>query len=321
MNKIYKFAIVGGGPAGLLSFNTLKEKSFLDCEDIILFEKEKTTCFRLEFYGEFVKNYDSIGSKKWDFLVFGKYNGKRISSYFRKRYPGKYVFSGIRRISKKPKNKYYKLETESGEAYYSEKIVLATGVKPKGIEAIKKLTTRHFDCTNEHADELKKIAFENHEIIFVGSGDNVLFNANKLSRHIHKKYGELNHVPIIILVKKNLSPRANPLFKKQIADFVRNKLVKVVNNCWDLKKVLLNNSGLVSKIISSDAKYTVKAPGGAFLGVYIGYEANIPKLVGCKIDDFIVVGDLSLWLNHLPLSITDALQNVEEKLGSNLQGY
>lgn len=265
MNKIYEYAIVGGGPSGLLSFNILKNKLSSSPKDIILFEKEKTLCYRLRSYGQFVKNYNSSTPNKWGFLVSGKYNGEMIFQYFKTKYPVKYVSSGIKSISNKKKGSYYKLETFCGIIYFAKNVILATGVKRKKIKALEKLKTRNFDCTEKHVKNLKNIDYKNHEIILLGSGDNVLFKAKKLARYIYKNYRTLNHTPIIILVKRNLNYHVNPSFKNEVATFVQKKLIRIINNCWDLKKVVLNKFGLIKKITSSDSVYVVKAPRGAFL--------------------------------------------------------
>lgn len=314
MNKLYEYAIVGGGPAGLLSFDILKNKLSLTPKDIILFEKEEAVCHRLKSYGQFVKNYNSSTLNNWGFLVSGRYDGEMISQYFKTKYPTEYVQSEIKSILNNKKRGYYKLGSSNNMIYFAKNIILATGVKRKEIKVLEKLKSRNFDCIERHVTDLKHIDFKSYEIILLGSGDSVLFKAKKLAGHIYKNYRPLNHTPIIILIKRNLDNHVNPVFKNEVAAFVQKKLIRIVNNCWDFKKVMLNKFGLIKKITSSDSIYIVKAPKGAFLGVYIGYEPNLPSLINCVTDDFITVGDLSLCLNDLPLNLPGALQVTENKL-------
>ncbi len=320
LNKIdistepYKFAVIGGGPSGLLSFDKLKSKFNLDEMDIVLFEKDSKVCQSLESYGRFVKNHGSIESDKWNFLVSGGFDGMQIAEYFRKRYSGNYIFSKVKKISKFKSQKYYILETENGNIYYSKHIILATGIKNKEILAISKHGNKKFNCTGSHAEDLKKINFLKHELILVGSGDNVLFKANKIAKYIDEKYSNFKYVPISIFVKEKLNDSINPLFSHEINIYIQKKIVKIVNNCWDIQEVKFNRFDMVDKIICSKIEYQVQAPHGAFLGVHIGNEINMPKLIGCNESDFIKVGDLSLMVRKIPLSITGALQNVEDQI-------
>ncbi len=312
MGKIYKFAIVGGGPAGLFAFNILNNKFFGN--DIVLLEKEKKVCSHLESYGEYVKNYRSVESKKWDFLVTSKYRGIDITRYFRKNYPAGHVVCNVNIISKDPGDGFYTLSSREGKVYLAKKVILATGLKLKKIDAIEKMKNKRFDLTDRHSSELKEIDYENKEIILVGSGDNVLFKANKIAQHIAGKYTRLKHVPITILVKGSIDPQANPKFKNDVSSFVSKGLVKLINNCWDIEEIVVNNSGLISKIVSDSSEYLSKARDGAYMACYIGFEPNIPKLLNCDIGDITTIGDMSLHFKGLPISITESLEDVERRV-------
>ena len=308
---IYKFAIVGGGPSGLCFYHELKNKLGLKDNDIKIFER-KRLCASVETYGKFVKNRKSAKSKRWDFLVSGKYYGKDVANYFINKFAVDCNFSGIKKITKVLDTNNYILVTNNDEKFYTHNVVLATGLKPKGIPAFHEVFSEKFDCTNWHRAELANIDFTKHEIIFIGSGDNVLFKAMNLAEFLINKYKNLPNSPIIILVKRNIDQDTNPLFRKVVQSFVKKNIIKIIDNCWDVKKVNLNKNGFITHVIAGNNRYTVKAPEGAYAAVYIGNEANIPLLENCGIDNLICIGDLRLCLDGKVCSITSALENAQD---------
>jgi thioredoxin reductase len=308
---IYKFAIVGSGPSGLYFYHELKNKLGLKDNDIKIFERN-ALCSNIETYGKFVENRKSSKSKKWDFLVSGKYCGKDVANYFINKFPVNCNFSGIKKITKVLHVNNYILVTNNGEEFYANNVVLATGLRPRDVPALHKNFSEKFDCTNWHRIELANIDFSKHEIIFIGSGDNVLFKSMNLAKSLMNKYKYFPNPPITILVKKNIDQDTNPLFRKAVQSFVKKNIIKIVDDCWDIKKVNLNKYGFITQVVAGKNRYTVKAPDGAYTSVYIGNEANIPLLENCDINNLVCIGDLRSWLDGKVCSITDALENVRD---------
>ncbi|HEX6976859.1 MAG TPA: NAD(P)-binding domain-containing protein [Patescibacteria group bacterium] len=308
MKKEYEYAIVGGGPAGIVFYQELVKSHKTN---IILFEKGNELCSELSTYGLFVRNHEADEKTKWDFLVDGKHLGSGIADYFQKGFNGVVQYSEIKQITKT--ENIYQLATESGEVYKAENVVLATGARLKQIDAIRRLPAQEFNISSFSAEDLKKIDFSNHEIILIGSGDKTLLKAARVAKHIEEKYTQIPRGPITIFVKNKFADHANPDFVRDVESYVKKGTIQIIDNCWQIEEIKLNENNLVEKIISTDSQYQIKAPHGAYVGVFIGFEGRWPKLVNCSVEDFICIGDLDLALNKKKINIPGALLSAEQR--------
>lgn len=309
MNRKYKYAIVGGGPAGIVFHNELTDR--LPGASIVLFERGNALCSDVSTYGRFVRNHGADDITKWDFLINGNYYGPQASNYFQEKFKGKVLYTEISKITKV--GSVYQLLTDTGETHLAEKVVLATGVKLKEIEIIKKCPNQKFNITSFSTEELKTINYSNFELVLIGSGDKTLLKALRIAKHLEENLFHLSYTPITILLKDRFAKNANPEFLKEIMQYVQKRLIQIVTNYWQIEVVKFRRNNMVNQIISRHGKYSVKAPLGAYLGVFIGFEGRIPELVNCYVEDFICIGDLALALEKKKINIPAALLDAENK--------
>ena len=86
---------------------------------------------------------------------------------------------------------------------------------------------KKFDCTNWPRIELANIDFSKHEIIFIGSGDNVLFRSMNLAESLMNKYKNFPNPPITILVKKILIKTQTHCLERLCSPLLRKILLKL----------------------------------------------------------------------------------------------
>lgn len=309
MDKESEYAIVGGGPAGIVFHNELINR--FPKADIVLFEKGEFLCSDVSTYGRFVRNHGVDDITKWDFLTEGNYYGLQVSNFFQGKFTGKVLYTGISKITKV--GEVCQLLTITGETYLTKRVILATGVRLKEIEAIENLSNQKFNISSISTEELKTIDFSNFELILIGSGDKTLLKAIRIAKHLEENSSHLPYTPITILVKDMFTENANPEFLKEIKLYIKTGLIQVITNCWQIEVVKLMENNMVHQIISRQGEYSVKAPQGAYLGVFIGFEGRIPELINCDINDFVCVGDLALALDKKKINITAALLDAERK--------
>jgi|GEM_PF-6718315 len=313
MNKEYEYAIIGGGPAGIVFYNELVNKHRTDRKNIILFEKGDRLCSDVSTYGRFVRNHGANDITKWDFLVNGDYSGSQVAYYFQKEFEGIVNYSEINKITKE--GDIYQLLAEGGELYLAERVILATGVRLKEIEAISNIPTQEFNISNLSTEDLKRIDFLSYELILIGSGDKTLLKAARIAKHIEEKYQDIFYTPITIFVKDKFADHANPEFVRDVKSYIEKGIIQVIDNCWQIEEVKLKDNNLVDQIISKEGRYVVNGQKGAYLGVFIGFEGKCPVFVNCNIQNFVCIGDLSLVLNKKKINIPAALLDAEYKAG------
>lgn len=313
MNKEYEYAIVGGGPAGVVFYNELVNRDRTDSKNIILFEKGDVLCPGLATYGKFVRNHGANDVTKWDFLVDGGYYGPQVAAYFQKEFKGIANHSGIKKIIREGDD--YQLLTEDGELYLAEKVILATGVRLKEIEAISSIPKQEFNISNVSTEDLKKIDFLNYELILIGSGDKTLLKAARIAKYIEEKYPDVSYTPVTIFVKNKFASYANPEFVREVKSYVEKGIIQINNNYWQIEEVKLKDNNLVDQIISKGGRYVVSGQKGAYLGVFIGFEGKFPDFVNCNIENFVCIGDLSLVLSKKKINIPAAFLDAEHKAG------
>ena len=99
-------------------------------------------------------------------------------------------------------------------------------VKTKRCASSSQKLFKKFDCTNWPRIELANIDFSKHEIIFIGSGDNVLFRSMNLES-LMNKYKNFPNPPITILVKKILIKTQTHCLERLCSPLLRKILLKL----------------------------------------------------------------------------------------------
>ena len=310
MKKIYELAIIGGGPAGITFYNRVLKGSRINREDIILFEKGSSLCEDLTTYGRFVRNFGDLNHTKWDFIVDGKVNGNEVAKYFSDKFSGNVCHMQVTKIFKNAED-IFVLYTDEKQ-FLANHVVLATGVHLKSIESLA-IKGKIFNITGKHDGSVFKIDFNAYEVIFVGSGDMVLFYANELARFIASSMTELRYSPITVLLKQEISKKANPILVKDFLKYSSMGYINVVKNHWQITGYKTKANGRIDIITSNTGEYKTKAPGGAYLGVYVGYMAQHPDLINCRVTDLVCIGDLACYLEGSEINISSALLDATRK--------
>lgn len=313
MNKEYEYAIVGGGPAGIVFHNELSSKHNIESRNIVLFEKGQSLCSDVLTYGKFVRNHGADEITKWDFLVDGNYFGPQMAEYFQEKFKGAVVYSEVEKIIKV--GSIYQLLTKGGELHAAENVILATGAQLKEIDAVKNLPNQEFNISNISTEKLKEIDFLKHELILIGSGDKTLLKAARVARYIEETYPSIPHIPTKIFVKNKFADHSNPEFLSEVSSYVEKGIIQIIDDCWQIEEVKLRDNHLVDRIICQNRQYLAEAHQGAYVGVFIGLEGKWPTLVNCNIEDFVCIGDLCVVLSKKKINIPAALLDAEQKAG------
>ncbi|MDO8604277.1 MAG: hypothetical protein Q7K40_02660 [bacterium] len=320
ITNVTKVAIIGAGPAGTVFYDLLVRSRKYTQEDILLLDMSGDVCPCLSRYNAFVENTKSKCSPELRFLVDGKITGTELRAYFRNKYPFPVKGFYIKEICKN-ENGLFKLTSTAG-SILTEKVILATGIKQKLLPEIVFGGDREkYDFTFKKFTEFQKIDFKNNEVIFIGSGDNVLFKSHRLAEWIATNAIPHSFGCIKIFIKNVFKNDNNPKFYRNVQKYVEKGMIEIVVTSWDVKTIKTNRCGLVSEIQLADGICKIASPGGAYLSIHTGNIIDIPVLVDCTVEDLILIGDLNLFKNGQICSIYDSILDAEKKAFDFIQNH
>lgn len=308
-----KIVIVGAGPAGITFFDTLvkRNKSILGDNNIFLIDKDGGKCQGLSSHGIYLENLKSKCPSELKFLVDGKITGPEIVSYFEKQYPYTPFNFKVAKIEKK--NNAFLLSTLDNKKIVAEIVVLATGISPKKINCIGYDKDSIYNKTFASFEDLTRLNFNESEIIFVGSGKNAAVKSGRLAHYLIDNNIPYSPKCIKIFTKSGFDSSVYTDFLDENKKYLDMDIIDVYKNVWSIRDIKLGRNNLIKKIITPVETYISEFKKGAYLSVHIGFEMNIPILVHCVIDDFILAGDIDRLKRGAVCTIYDAILDAQKK--------
>lgn len=314
-----KIGIIGSGPAGIAFYKKIVDSHIVDPDTVFVFDSKGIVCPQQTKHNFYIGNIKSSCPKKLNFLVDGTKSGAQLQRYFQDDIINRYSQFNIRPnpITKieRVEEGNYKLFNEDSIVEVVDEVVLATGVHQKLLpETVFDKGREFYDYTFKNFPEFQKISYLLNEVIFIGSGDNVIFKAQRLARWIIDQ--KIPYLPscIKIFVKGNFKNDCNPHFINEVMKFVDAGLIEIRNSLWEIKSINCDNFKKgVRNILCKNEIYISSFENGALLSIHTGDTPNIPKLLNCSLENLILIGDLSLFLKGKICSIYDAIIDAEDR--------
>lgn len=312
-----KIGIIGSGPAGIAFYKKIVDSRIVDPDSVSVFDPSGKLCSQQAEHNLYVENLKSKCPEQLKFLIDGTKSGPQLQKYFQDDILKRYSLFGIR---SNPITKIERIE-EGGFRLFNEdnlvevvdEVVLATGVRQKLLpETVFDDRRESYDYTFKKFLEFQKIDFLLNEVIFIGSGDNVLFKAHRLARWILDE--NIPYLPscIKIFVKGNFKNDCNPHFIGEVMEFVDAGLIEIKNSLWEVESISGDFvKGGVRKIRCVNEIYISNFEKGAYLSIHTGNTPNIPHLINCSLENLIPIGDLSLFVKGKICSIYNAIMDAE----------
>ena len=212
-----KLAIIGSGPSGIAFYKKIVGSHIVDPGYVSVFDPKGKICPQQTEHNLYVENFKSKCPEQLKFLIDGTKSGPQLQRYFQDDILKRYSLFGVRAnpITKieRIEEGNFKLLNEDNVVEVVDEVVLATGVRQKLLpETVFDDRRESYDYTFKKFSEFQKIDFLLSEVIFIGSGDNVLFKARRLAQWILDE--NIPHLPscIKIFIKGNFKEDCNPQF-------------------------------------------------------------------------------------------------------------
>ena len=303
MNQVfYDIVVVGAGPAGVVFASLMQKNTSLN---VILIDIDTDYCASIKKYNTLYKNFKSVKSEEYDVFLQGENKGCDLYRYFHNKYGDEICVKkfGVVQIEKKD-NLFYLCDSR-GETLTSKSVALATGLRRKTLEV---LSTS--DITSLNKFEMKQKAMKHGcEVVFIGGGDNTAIKSIRLCKLYEMEEQKDNLITII--AKPSFFQRTNPRFHEELRHYEDSGILKFIYTPEKVVGFKYLQTGIVSEVLFEKSSFKVKSPKGCLVGLYIGFEPNLPLLTNCSKEDLLLIGDVQSLSAGEVVSLTDAILNAE----------
>lgn len=299
---LYDVIVVGAGPAGVVFSSVIRENT---SSSILLVDADTDYCASIKKYNTFYKNFKSLKSEEYDILLQGDKDGADLYRYFHKKYGDGIRVEKFEVVQIEKKDNLFYLRDGHGKSLTTKVAALATGVRRKTLEI---LSTSDITLLDKFEMKLKAEEY-GCEVIFIGSGDNAAIKSIRLCK-LFEIDGQKDH-RVTIIAKPSFFERINPRFHEELRRYEEEGILRFIYTPEKAIGFKYLQSGLVSEVLFEKSSFKIVSNKGCLVGVYIGFEPNLPLLTNCSKEDLLLIGDIQSLSTGEVVSLTDAVSNAE----------